>query len=379
MVSSELVPLLTAIAGLVTALTWPVLGVIILLLFRTPILSLARRIASEAKNLSFGSFTVEFERRLEKAEKDERESAERQYDHERTLYVLASRMKTESRRQNKTLAEVPLEIGSKRFPESRILAELMYLTLESKLPLSKPDNRPRITVQESLRTFLNLRLGIIDVYVEYSGVGLMLAGQHIGEHVGDEARKVLNGIYSKWDLKWLEPLGFENREELVIRRKTAEEYGIKTLSDLAENSRDLVFGAYRGFFIREYLFPRLEGLGAGRTKLSFKKVRNDIDIDDRFTGLLKKEFDVGVGWTTDPEMDRQELQRVSYDKVFTPINQWAMPLCRKDVSKEIEKELSHLQISEGVMRELNTNAQKGRNTPDSIVGAATEAFRSMRN
>jgi len=171
MVSSELVPLLTAIAGLVTALTWPVLGVIILLLFRTPILSLARRIAREAKNLSFGSFTVEFEHRLEKAEKDERESAERQYDHERTLYVLASRMKTESRRQNKTLAEVPLEIGSKRFPESRILAELMYLTLESKLPLSKPDNRPRITVQESLRTFLNLRLGIIDVYVEYSGVG----------------------------------------------------------------------------------------------------------------------------------------------------------------------------------------------------------------
>jgi len=140
-----------------------------------------------------------------------------------------------------------------------------------------------------------------------------------------------------------------------------------------------VFGAYRGFFIREYLFPRLEGLGAGRTKLNFKKVRNDIDIDDRFTGLLKKEFDVGVGWTTDPEMDHQELQRVSYDKVFTPINQWAMPLCSKDVSKEIEKEFSQLQINEGEMRELNTKAQKGRNAPDSIVGAATEAFRNIRN
>ena len=35
--------------------------------------------------------------------------------------------------------------------------------------------------------------------------------------------------------------------------------------------------------------------------------------------------------------------------------------------------------SESRMRELNTKAQKGRNTPDSKVGAATEAFRNIRN
>ncbi|MFX0200241.1 MAG: glycine betaine ABC transporter substrate-binding protein [Candidatus Hodarchaeota archaeon] len=327
------------------------------------------------KSLKIFGTEVELRERVNGIEGDirkvRRESAIRQYDQERVFYTTAASirrsMETQLRREKKSFDEVPLEIGMKDFPESRILAEIIYCLFDTYNLSAKPPTMQ----QPTLGTFFNLRSGKIDLYVEYSGVGFMLAGIQAEEHTAKSGQKRLNDLYKDWKLTWLSPIGFDNQHELVMLKEKAERFDIVTMTDLADKSDGFLFAANREYFIRESTFPRLERLG-----LRFRDVR-EADIGDRYSGLFKNEFDVGVGWTTDPQMTETRLHRIEYDRQFPAIAQYAMPLCRTDVVSYVKNALSKLRIDETEMRRLNRRAQRAFNTPLAIRGIAVEFCKKL--
>lgn len=80
----------------------------------------------------------------------------------------------------------------------------------------------------------------IDLYPEYTGTGLHVilnADSMTVDKLGNEPEAVYNYVSREmerqYQLKWLDPIGFENTYALMMRRKHAEELDIETISDLA--------------------------------------------------------------------------------------------------------------------------------------------------
>jgi osmoprotectant transport system permease protein len=191
----------------------------------------------------------------------------------------------------------------------------------------------------------------------------------------NRVREKLNEIYKGWGLTWLPPIGFNNKHELIMLQETAHKFRIQSISDLVHKSEGLTFAAPTEYFIRESTFPRLERLAEkAETPLRFRDVR-EVDIQDRFSGLLAGEYDVGVAFTTDPQMEDPRLQKIDWDAHFPEITQWAMPLCRSDVLMyyPIQDALSQLSINEAGMRKLIRKAEREGNTPFAIKGVAAES------
>src|SRR5690349_3681033 len=122
-------------------------------------------------------------------------------------------------------ASEPLRIGSKRFPESYILAQVLAQTAAPHAPVEvKPGLGNTAIVYEALRA------GSIDVYPEYTGTIALeiLKGSSTGTL--EEMRAQLAPLGLGVDVK----LGFNDGYALAMREDTAAKLGVKTLSDLAK-------------------------------------------------------------------------------------------------------------------------------------------------
>jgi glycine betaine/choline ABC-type transport system substrate-binding protein len=150
-------------------------------------------------------------------------------------------------------------------------------------------------------------------------------------------------------------------------RDTAEKYKIETYDHLKKHSKNFIFGAVHEFFLRDIGFPRLLEEG-----FNFSEVRDDVDIDDRLSGLLSNEFDVGVGWTTDPMRDNPLLLWIEQSSENTAISQYAMPLCRNVIRDKVQSILKELKIEEQEMRNMNRKAQRQGVATMTIRGIATD-------
>ena len=81
--------------------------------------------------------------------------------------------------------------------------------------------------------------GQIDFYPEYTGTGLLVllqpSKQELQKVIGDKEATyqfVKTAFQNKFNLVWLQPIGFNNAYALMMRRQQANDLGIKTISDL---------------------------------------------------------------------------------------------------------------------------------------------------
>lgn len=122
-------------------------------------------------------------------------------------------------------------IGGKHFTEQEILGEIVAILLEHKTDL-KVDRR--LNLGGTLICFSALQAGDLDLYVEYTGTGLVNILEKEVVADPDKAYEIVKeGFAEQYDLIWLKPLGFNNTYTLTMRKAQAEELGIKTISDLA--------------------------------------------------------------------------------------------------------------------------------------------------
>ena len=107
-------------------------------------------------------------------------------------------------------------VGSKNFMENKLLGEIFAQLIEARTDLSV---ERRLGLAGTQVCFEALRTGAIDLYPEYTGTGLVSILQQ--PPTGD-SRTALNVVRSeflkRWDLWWLNPLGFENAYALAVPR-----------------------------------------------------------------------------------------------------------------------------------------------------------------
>jgi osmoprotectant transport system permease protein len=128
-----------------------------------------------------------------------------------------------------------ITIGGKDFTEQEILGQIMATLIECQTELEVVR---KLNLGGTMICFQALQAGDLDLYAEYTGTGLVnILDREVISDPGESLRVVRKAFEQKYGLIWLSPLGFNNTYTLTMRRKQAQQLGIRTISDLAEYLR----------------------------------------------------------------------------------------------------------------------------------------------
>ena len=205
-------------------------------------------------------------------------------------------------------------VASKPFGESYLLAELFAQVLESRG--IRVDRRPGLGATEI--AFGALRTNAIDVYPEYTGTGLLaiLHDSLDGVMRADPRRAyqhVARRFAVEYGVRWLAPLGFQNGYAIAVRKETATQLQLRTLSDLARASSNLVAGFTSDFIGRP---DGLAGL-SGDYGMRFRSVR-PLAPAVKYVALAESAVDVIDGYSTDGLLSKYDLVTLVDDRGFFP-------------------------------------------------------------
>ena len=154
--------------------------------------------------------------------------------------------------------------------------------------------------------------GEFDFYPEYTGTGwnnvLKMEGLY-SEVLFDQ----LVAGYKEMGMSWVGMLGFNNTYGIAVRTEIAQQYNLKTLSDLAAVAPQLVFGANYDFF------ERLDGFDAlcQAYGLQFKDTV-DMEMGLKYDAIRQNEIDVVNAFTTDGQLSASNVTVLADDKGFYP-------------------------------------------------------------
>jgi osmoprotectant transport system permease protein len=127
-------------------------------------------------------------------------------------------------------------IGSKNFTEQYILAHIFKKLIESYSELNVELKTGLAGTKICLDALIH---GEIDLYPEYTGTGLYVilkAEKKISKSILGDEKKVYDYVKKeskeRYDLEWLQPLGFNNTYALMMRENHANKLDIETISEL---------------------------------------------------------------------------------------------------------------------------------------------------
>jgi osmoprotectant transport system substrate-binding protein len=219
----------------------------------------------------------------------------------------------------------PFRIGSKNFAEQIILGELYGQALEARgVKVER-----KLNMGGTLVAHQALLSNEIDMYPEYTGTALSVV---LKAEPMTDAKAVYQKVKQHYEqnLKstWLEPTRINNTYVLVMRADTAEKYKLKTLSELAKVSKQLVLGAGPEFRERKDGIPGLKA----KYGMEWKEDRS-IAIGLRYPALQNKQVDVIDGYATDGQISQYKLVKLQDDKHLWP-PYFVAPVVRLDAAKE---------------------------------------------
>lgn len=272
-----------------------------------------------------------------------------------------------------TAASAPAKItvGSKNFPENRLLAEMFARLVEDRTDLTV---ERRLNLAGTQVCFQALQTGAIDLYPEYSGTGLVII---LGEAPGGNATQTFNRVRqefkTQWDLEWLDPLGFENAYEIAVPGELARGRELETISDLARISKELRAGLGYEFMERDDGLPGLERVYG----LHFREVKG-MQQALKYQAAGSREIDVLDVYTTDGRLLVYDLTVLRDDKNFFPPYE-AAALVRVQTLRthtELREVLNLLSgtLDEDTMRGLNLRLQEEGETVEAVAQDALETL-----
>ena len=263
------------------------------------------------------------------------------------------------------LAQPVVNLGSKRFTESYILAEIMARTVEA---AGEARARHHQGLGNTAILFSALKSGAIHAYPEYTGtIALELLGL---QRVPDLAE--LNRLLAPHGLAAGVPFGFGNSYALAMRAARARELEIARLSDLARRP-DLRLALSQEFLNRRDGWPALRAA----YRYAFAEVRG-LDHGLAYEALAAGQADVIDAYTTDAKIAHYQLRVLEDDLRFFPAYD-AVILHRLDFTQQFPRSWEALQglagrISVEQMIELNASVELA----GSSFGAAADAFLGSR-
>jgi osmoprotectant transport system permease protein len=204
-----------------------------------------------------------------------------------------------------SLAQPAISVGSKRFTESYILAEIATLTVNA-AGEARAVHRPGLG--NTAIVFAALKSGAIDVYPEYTGtIALELLGLR---SVPDLAS--LNRELARHGLAAGVPLGFSNGYALALLESRAAALGITRISDLRRHP-ELKLALSQEFLNRKDGWPGLKSAYG----LPFDGLRG-LDHGLAYEALARGQVDVVDVYSTDAKIARYRLRVLQDDRGYFP-------------------------------------------------------------
>ncbi|WP_158736373.1 ABC transporter permease/substrate-binding protein [Alteribacillus sp. YIM 98480] len=245
-----------------------------------------------------------------------------------------------------------LVIGGKVGAEPEIIANMYKHLIEEETDIS-------VTVESGFGStdmaFNALTVDEVDMYLEFTGTALtaLLDRQpDPGSNEKEVYEQARNGMSSKYNMAYLEPMQFNNTYAIAMKEEKARELGIEKISDMEDYTKELTAGFTFEFADREDGYIGMQEVYG----LSFDNVET-MDQGLRTRAVEAGEVDFIDAYSTDADMVEYDLFILEDDKNLFPPYQGA-PLLKQETLDEhpqIEDILNQLsgRITNEEMQEMN--------------------------
>lgn len=261
-------------------------------------------------------------------------------------------------------SEDSIRVGSKDFTEQEILCYMTSHAIENNTDINV---ETECNLGGAQVVFSALTNDNIDLYIDYAGTDYTDILDHKPISDVDKVYKTIKKeMKQKYNIEVLDQMAFNNTYALAVTKETAEQYNLKTISDLTRVSNELTIAPTLEFINREDGLPGLKKAYG----LEFKDTIG-IDGSPRYTALQNNNAQVIDAFTTDGLLRKFNLVVLEDDKnFFPPYN--AIPLVRGDTLKEypeIEDILNKLgtYLTDEVMQDLNYQVDELGNSPEQVA------------
>jgi osmoprotectant transport system permease protein len=255
-------------------------------------------------------------------------------------------------------AEEPVTVGSKKFTENVVLAEMaLHLARDHGL---EADHMRELG---GTRVLWNALIGgEIDLYPEYTGTirEEILHGRDV------PADASLDSVLARFEVKMSPALGFNNTYAIGVRRSLADSLGLEKISDLRRYP-ELAIGFTNEFMDRGDGWPGLRR----HYDLPHENVRG-LDHDLAYRGIAAGSIQVIDMYSTDAEIAYYDLVELIDDRGYFPVYD-AVFLYRADLARRVPAFVKRLRRLKGAipaaaMVAMNARAKLDR-VPESRVAA----------
>jgi len=227
-----------------------------------------------------------------------------------------------ARNQSSDGNQTTVRIGSKPFPEQKILGYLAYERLQDVGGLTVVDE---IGYGNSLANWRATASGEKHLYWEYTGTAWTQLPPRHETRVSDPDRlfeRVKSDARSR-GLRMADPASFSNEYVIVVDRAWAQQLGISTITELFEYISET--SSEIGIALNEEFYHRDDGWDG---LLEFYGVDEDVrtalesgeftvtSVGLTYELLNRNGIQVASGFATDPQLDRPELLAVADDREY---------------------------------------------------------------
>ena len=208
--------------------------------------------------------------------------------------------------------------------------------------------------------------GEFDLYPEYTGTSWEAVLKKEGSYDESKFDELQKEYKEKYNLEYVNLYGFNNTYGLAVNKDIAEKYNLKTYSDLAKVSNNLIFGAEYDFFEREDGYKELQKV----YNMNFKK-QIDMDIGLKYQAMKDKKIDVMVIFTTDGQLAISDVVVLEDDKKMYPSYR-AGTVVRSDILSEypelkvVLEKLNNI-LDDKTMANLNYQVESEGKKPEDVA------------
>lgn len=247
-------------------------------------------------------------------------------------------------------------IGSKNFNEQLILGNMVASLIEHNTDYKV---EKKLNLGGTNVVFSAMKSGDVDLYVEYTGTGLVDIMKRSTISDKDKVYNTVKDYFNKtYGMEWLKPIGFNNTYVLSMKRELADKYKVNTISDLSKVSSNFTLGSTMEFLNRSDGYLGLQKM----YNINFKNTKG-LDGGLRYSALNKDETQVTDAFSTDGLLKKFNLKTLKDDRNFFP-PYYAVPLVNKETLNKYPKlkgTLEKLQnkINDEEMRDLNYKVDSG--------------------
>ena len=208
--------------------------------------------------------------------------------------------------------------------------------------------------------------GEFDLYPEYTGTSWEAVLKKEGSYDESKFDELQKEYKEKYNLEYVNLYGFNNTYGLAVNKDIAEKYNLKTYSDLAKVSNNLIFGAEYDFFEREDGYKELQKV----YNMNFKK-QIDMDIGLKYQAMKDKKIDVMVIFTTDGQLAVSDVIVLEDDKKMYPSYR-AGTVVRSEILSEypelkpVLEKLNNI-LDDKTMADLNYQVESEGKKPEDVA------------